>query len=467
MNITFEEKENLLGEVKLELEPQDYIPSIQKKLKDVSKYAQMPGFRPGKVPTSLLQKMYGKSILFEEINKLINTNVSEYLKNNNIDLLFNYEIDANKSSMHEMEQFNFNQPSALNFYLNVVIKPKLDISLSTLLADANLSAYKVIPTEDEIEEYITDLAYDYGTRQNPETIELNDYLYGSLTTAEDETFKKAMQLNLRKAPISIAEKFAGKKAEDIVEFDTETIKTLQDNNAVYIVDDEFLTQENTPKTFTYTVKNISRITPKELNEEFYTMVSEQKAKDKESFHNFIRERLIKQYAFLSKENIYEEVVETLVEKVNISLPTDLIREKLSKIPESNFNTLTPEKQEDMLKQQIKSLKARIISDDILASNNVTITEEDLQRQSIIDLKYRFSYMSQTPIMEFLNLEDIDLENEENYQLLQIAGKVFEKEEEYRKLYSGVEKYYLQKIISEQAPLTHKAVSIKEFKKVQK
>jgi trigger factor len=467
MNITFQEKENLLGEVKLELDPQDYFQPIQKKLKDVSKYAKMPGFRPGKVPTSLLQKMYGKSILFEEINKLINTHVSEYLKNNNIDLLFNYEIDTEKSSMHEMEQFNFKQPSALNFYLNVVIKPKLNISLPALLADNNLNTYKVSPTEEEIEEYITDLSYDYGTRENPETIDLNDYLYGSLTTSEDETFKKPMQLNLRKAPLQIAEKFLGKKAEDTVEFDTETIKTLQDNNAVYIVDDGFLSQENTPKTYTYTVKNISRIVAKELNEEFYAMVSEEKAKDKDTFHNFIRERLIKQYAFLAKENLYEEVMEKLIQKADISLPADLIREKLSNLPESNFNTLTPEKQEEMLKQQIKSLKARIISDDILASNNITITEEDLQRQSIIDIKYRFSYMTQTPIMEFLNLDDIDLENPENYQLLQIAGKVFEEEKEYRKLYTGVEKHYLQKIISEQAPLEHKEVSIKEFKKIQK
>lgn len=467
MNITFQEKENLLGEVKLELEPQDYIPSVQKKLKDVSKYAQMPGFRPGKVPTSLIQKMYGKSILFEEVNKLITTHVAEYLKNNNIDLLFDYEIDTEKSSLEDMSHLNFSQPVSLNFYMNIVVKPKLNINLSTLLADAGISAYKVTPTEEEIEEYITDLSYDYGTRENPETIDLNDYLYGSLTSTEDENFKKTMQLNLRKAPINIAEKFAGKKAEDTVELDTETIKALQNNNAVYLVDDEFLTEENSPKTFIYTIKNISRITPKEVNEEFYATISEEKAKNKDSFYDFIRERLIKQYAFIAKQNLYEEVMEKLMEKTEVSLPAELIRQKLSKLPESNFNSLTPEKQEDMLKQQIKALKVRIIADNILSSNNVTITEEDLKRQSVIDIKYRFSYMTQTPIIEFLSIDDIDLESEENQHFLQIADKVFENEKEYTKLYSEVERHYLQKIIHEQVPLEHKEVSVKQFKEIQK
>lgn len=465
MNITFQEKENLLGEVKLEIEPQDYIPPIQKKLKEVSKYAKMPGFRPGKVPVSLLQKMYGKSILFEEINKIINAQVSEYLKNNNIDLLFNYEVDPDKSSLNEIEQFNFNQPIALSFYLNVVIKPKLDINLANLLADENLVAYKVLPTEEEIEEYITDLSYEYDTKENPQTIDLNDYVYGALTNPNEETFKKAMQLNLRKAPMQIAEQFLNKKVEDTLEIDLETIKSLQDNNAIYLVDDTFLTQDSTPKTFVYTIKNIHRTTPKTLDEQFYAMVSENKATDKESFYNFIKDRLIKQYTFLSNEKIYHQISEKLVQKIDIHLPSDFIRQKLSRLPESNFNTLSAEKQEEMLKQQIEALKINIISDNLLHSNQVTISEEDLQKQAIIDIKYRFSYMTQSPIMEFLSIEDIDLQDQENEQLLQIAGKVFENEKEYRKLYAGVEKHYLQKIFFEQSPLTHKEISIKEFNKI--
>lgn len=465
MNITFHEKENLLGEVKLELEPQDYLPPVQKKLKEVSKYAQMPGFRPGKVPASLLQKMYGKSILFEEINKIINTHVSEYLKNNNIHLLFNYEVDAEKSSLDEIQQFNFNQPLALNFYLNLVIKPKLDINLPDLLAEAHLTAYKVIPTDGEIEEYITDLSYEYGTRENPETIELNDYLYGALKTAEEENFTKPMQLNLRKAPLQVAEKFSGKKVDDTVEFDIQTLKELQENNAIYLVDDDFLTQENAPKNFVYTIKNISRTIPKEINQEFYATVSENKANDKESFFNYIKDRLTKQYAFLNSEKLYEQTIDFLIQKLTISLPADLIKEKLSHLPDNNFKSLSPEKQEEVLKEQINALKTRIIIDDVLTTNQITISEADIQRQSVIDIKYRFSYMMQKPVVEFLTIEDIDLEDEENQQLLQIAGKVFEQEKEYTKLYANVERHYMKKIISEKAPVTHKEVSIKEFKNV--
>jgi len=467
MNITFEEKENLLGEVKLELEPQDYLPPIQKKLKEVSKYAQMPGFRPGKVPTSLLQKMYGKSILFEEINKIINAEVSEYLKSNKIDLLFNYEIDNEKSSLEEIKHFNFNQPAPLSFYLNIVRKPKLNINLSAVLADANLTAYKVIPSESEVEEYITDLSYEYGTRENPETVELNDYVYGYLTSSENESSEKHMKIELRKTLMRVAEKFLGKKVNDTLELDLETIKEMQDNDAIYLVDEDFLTQENAPKTYTYTIKGISRAIPKTLDSDFYSMISQEKATDKETFYNYIKERLTKQYTLLANEKLYNQILKKLVQKVDIPLPVELIREKIAKIPETKFNTLTPEKQEEMLKHQIDALKADILSEDILHTNNVTISEDDIKRQSVIEIKYRFAYMTQTPIMEFLNLDDIDLDADENYQLLEIAGKVFENEKEYRKLYASVEKHYLQKIMFEQVPLTFKEVSINEFKKAEK
>jgi len=121
----------------------------------------------------------------------------------------------------------------------------------------------------------------------------------------------------------------------------------------------------------------------------------------------------------------------------------------------------------MLKHQIDALKADILSEDILHTNNVTISEDDIKRQSVIEIKYRFAYMTQTPIMEFLNLDDINLDADENYQLLEIAGKVFENEKEYRKLHASVEKHYLQKIMFEQVPLTFKEVSINEFKKAEK
>lgn len=466
MNITFEEKENLLGEVKLELEPQDYLPSVQKKLKDVSKYAQMPGFRPGKVPTSLLQKMYGKGILLEEVNKIVNTQVSDYLKNNNIKILLNYEINEAKSSVDAISHFDFNQPAVLNFYFNLVLRPNLNIDLNTLLSDSHLTLYEIKPTEEEIQEFITDLSYDHGTNENPQTADLSDFLYGSLTSAEDENFKKPMQLNLRKAPLSIAEKFVGKKADDTVEFDLETIKTLHKNNASRITDNDFLHQENAPKTFIYTIKNITRITPHELNEKFYDTISNGKATDKDSFYHFVQEKLVRQYNFIAKNKLYDKVIDLLLEKISISLPIETIRERLSKNPESKFNSLTPEQQDKVLKDQINILKERIIADEILQANHITITDTDIQRQSVVEMKIRISYMLNTHFVDFITLEEVDLEgNEEHFRIYELAQKILDKEEDQNKLYYEAERYYVQKILLEQAPLTRKEVTLTEYRQM--
>lgn len=466
MNITFEEKENLLGEVKLELEPQDYLPSVQKKLKDVSKYAQMPGFRPGKVPTSLLQKMYGKSILIEEVNKIVNTQISDYLKNNNINVLLNYEIDETRSSIDAISHFNFNQPAILNFHFNLVLRPKLNIDLNALLSDTNFTLYEIKPTEEEIQEFITDVSYDHGTSENPQTVDLNDLLYGSLTSPENENFKKPMQLNLRKAPLSIAEKFVGKKADDTLEFDLETIKTLHKNYAARITDKDFLLQENAPKTLIYTIKNITRITPHELNEEFYNTVSIGKAMDKDTFYHFIQEKLARQYNFIAKNKLYDKVMDLLLEKISISLPLETIRERLSKNPESKFNTLTPEQQDKVLKDQLNILKERIIADEILQANHITITDTDIQRQSVVEMKIRISYMLNMPFVDFITLEEVDLEgNEEHLRIYELAKKILDKEEDQNKLYYEAESYYVQKILLEQVPFVRKEVTLTEYRQM--
>ena len=87
MNITFENVDKVSALLTLNIEKADYEDKVKKALKDFSHKASLPGFRPGKVPASLIQKRFGAEIKAEEINKLLGEEITKYIRENKINMM--------------------------------------------------------------------------------------------------------------------------------------------------------------------------------------------------------------------------------------------------------------------------------------------------------------------------------------------------------------------------------------------
>src|ERR1700761_5944973 len=87
MNITQEKIDNLNAVVKINIEPADYQARVDKAIKDHAKKAKMPGFRPGMVPPAHIKKMYGKSILVDEVNNLLSDTLNNYINEQKLEVL--------------------------------------------------------------------------------------------------------------------------------------------------------------------------------------------------------------------------------------------------------------------------------------------------------------------------------------------------------------------------------------------
>ena len=87
MEIVKQNIDDLNALLKVKVAKPDYEEKVKKVLKDYQKKAVVNGFRPGKVPASYIEKMYGKPVLLDEINKLVSDGINDYLKNNNIQIL--------------------------------------------------------------------------------------------------------------------------------------------------------------------------------------------------------------------------------------------------------------------------------------------------------------------------------------------------------------------------------------------
>jgi trigger factor len=189
LEITLDKHSANQASVKIKLNEADYQPKVDAKLKDYAKKATIKGFRPGKAPVSMVKRMYGTSVLVEEINNLLSTSLNDYLKSQTFRILGDplpvFE-DADKIDWNEQKEFEFQYK--IGFVEDV--KVNLDGSLEAI-------AYSIKMDEKEVDNTIENLRSQYGKMTNPEVSEENDFLYGDLKS-EDGSFEKTFSLPLSK-----------------------------------------------------------------------------------------------------------------------------------------------------------------------------------------------------------------------------------------------------------------------------
>ena len=120
MNVSLLNNDTVSCIVKLEIEKNDYEAQVEKSLRQFRQKANMPGFRKGMVPLGLVKKMYGKSVLAEEINKLVSENLLKYIRENNIRVLG--EPMPNET---EQQPIDFDVQENFEFYFDLALAPEL------------------------------------------------------------------------------------------------------------------------------------------------------------------------------------------------------------------------------------------------------------------------------------------------------------------------------------------------------
>lgn len=159
MNISKEETGLLTASIKVAVSKQDYEESVNKTLKDYQRKANMPGFRPGKVPYGLITKMYGKPVLLDEVNKLVSESLQNYIAENDLKLIGNPLPDREKSEMNLDEMTDF------EFYFDIGLAPEFNLEISE---KRNANYYNIKATDKMVKEYIVDLQKRYGIHHHEE-----------------------------------------------------------------------------------------------------------------------------------------------------------------------------------------------------------------------------------------------------------------------------------------------------------
>lgn len=443
MDITKENIDELNAVLKVKIGPQDYNNQVESALKNYQKKVQMPGFRPGKVPVGLVKKMYGKSILVDELNRIISDSLHKYITDNQIEVLGNPLPKATNDGIDWDNQKDF------EFLYELGLAPQFSVELS----NKDKFVYELVKIEPSLtEKYVNDIAKRYGKVTYPETSEGSDLLMGDFVELDAAggilaggIFKSSSLALDRVKDETEKAKLIGIKKEDKVTVD---VKKLSDNLtdvAAMLGIDKAKAAELT-SSFQFTVKNIGRVMPSELNQELFDKVYGPGAvTTEEEFRNKINEELRGMYAGDSERKFYNSVVDALMGKVNIKLPDDFLKRWITA---TNEKPVTLEQVSAEYEGYANGLRWQLIENKIIKDHGVTVTHDEVMehvRGLILDQARRYG----APELSGDELE-------------KTVKQVLSKEEEVKKIYDRLYGAKVMQLFKQKFTIEEKEVPYDEF-----
>lgn len=447
MNIVKENLNDLTAVLKVNITKDDYTEKVETVIKDYRKKARIDGFRPGKIPTGLIKKMYGKGILVEEVNKLISESLTNYIRDEKLNLLGEPLPSENQKTA------DFDNETEFEFLFDVAIAPEIEIKISK----KDKVPYYGIKVDDKLlESYTDNYTRRFGEFKDVEETTDIEMLTGNFIQLNEEgnVLEGGIETNDVKITIEyikdtdIKTTFAGKKVGDKVSFDVRKAYPSDSEIASMLKIDKEKAKEISGD-FQFEIIKIQRFEKAEINQELYDKAfgkdviksdKEFKAKVTEEIKsNFVRET---DYRFMI------DAKQKFVEKINPELPTEFLKRWLTIVNEGKF---TAEQIEEEYPKFEDDLKWQLIKDQIIRDNEIKVEESDI--------------LDAAKEVTAAQFAQYGLANMPDEQLEQYAQEILKKDDERRKFY---EKKFEDKVvdfIKDSVKLDTKEITTEEFQKL--
>jgi len=377
VEIILDKKKSTEALIKVNLKQEDYQPKVEQKIKEYSKKADVKGFRKGMVPASVIKKMYGKSILVDEINHLIYHSLENYIKEEKLKIIGepipNRDKDINIDWDTQTEfEFEYNVGLVDDFTLDVSKKQKVN-------------RYE-IKVDAKIKQETTDNLRDqYGEMTNPEVCEDGDSIFGTFTTdIDDEEYSGLLDLNMLGK--KEAKTFIGAKANDEHVFDIRKA-LVSDSLIAQVLGIDITEADKISGNYKLTVKNINRKVKAEINQDFYDkLFGKDVIKSEDEFNKKIDESISSNYNKESDYLLERDVRNHLVNKTKIETPDEFLKEWLVL---TNGGKITKEQIEAEFDLYLKDLKWSLIRNKISEDSNLIVEQEDIKNKAKLILAEQF------------------------------------------------------------------------------
>lgn len=448
MNVSLKSIDAVSGIVKIEIVKADYADKVEKGLRNFRQKANVPGFRKGMVPMGMVKKMYGKSVLVEEVNKLVSEGLFGYIREKELNVLG--EPLPNET---EQKEINFDTQEDYEFCFDVALAPKINVELSK---DDILPYYQITVSDEMVEKQIESYRANFGNYDQVEDVEEKDMIKGRVAELENGELKAdglivenavIMPLYIKNAEEKA--KFMGAKNNSVVVFNPSKayegaeaeiaafLKIEKDQVASYAGD------------FSFEITEVTRHKEAELNEELFTRVfGEGVVSSAEEFTNKIKESLAEQFAPESDYKFLTDAKDLLVAKADdLAFPEAILKRFML----AQDKRKTPESIDEDFPKVIEDLKFHLIKEKLIKENGLTVEESDINAFGKRVAKAQFAQYGMISVPE----DVLD-----NY-----AKDMLKNKETLHNMIDRAEEEKLSSWLKEQIKLDIKEVSAEDFSKL--
>jgi len=365
MNVVEERIDDLNAVLRVKITPEDYAEKVDKTLKDYRKQANLPGFRPGKTPMGLIKKKYGKGVLAEELNKVVNESLHEFITTNNLNVL------GNPLPVQDEEvKGDFENPTDFEFAYEIGLSPEFELSVSS---KTKVDYISVEIDNEMLDKEVENLSRRYGTLVPAEKASETDMVIGEFSDTEGE-LKNNSTISLEFVEhAATKKKFVGAKAGDVIALDPRNVsKGDKDLAAMLGLSEDAL--DNVGKKYEFTISEIKSMVPAAIDQALFDkLFGEGTIKSEKELREKIKSDLTNMFKNDSDKIFSQKLVDQLVETTKIKFPEAFLKRW---ILASAKEEITSEQIEADFEGYKKSLTWQLIQNKIIKENNLKVEPQE-------------------------------------------------------------------------------------------
>ena len=436
MQITRTDVDALNAKVAISIEQKDFSEKVDKILKDYRKNANIPGFRKGHVPMGMIKKQYETAVTADEVNKLLQENLNNYIQEEKLELLGN--------PLPVMQDDIDWKADNLDFEFELGLAPSFKVKVKGKKA---VTHFKIEADKKMVEEQVGYIQKQYGKIESQSSIE--------------EGFELSLHAVNEEAEIDNSstiewDQLKGKKNSD-------ALKGAQLNEAIVLKtkglfkEDHVLARvlgttvdklADAPKEINLTVTEANKRTLADLDQELFDKLYEPgTVKTVTDLKGKIKEGIEKQFEQQTEQKLLNDVTESLISETKFDLPKEFL---IRWLQNSGEQPLSEEEAAEEYEKSEKGIRYQLIEGALIKDNDLQIQFEELQNFAKEMIKKQMAQYGQ------LNPSDKELD--------EIAARIFSNQEETKRLSDQLMSQKLLDFYKENANLKVKKVNYETFVK---
>lgn len=448
MNVSLE-KTGASAVVTVKIEKADYADAVKKELKHIASQVEMPGFRKGKAPKPFVEKRYGLQTKMEQVDKLINSSLTNYIKENNLEILGEPMVSEKQPELDIVKGDDF------EFVFDVALAPEFDITLDS---NDHVDFYDIEVTDEQIQEQVEMFTRQAGHHENVEEYADRDIIRGVLAEQDAEGNPLENGIHVEKASLmptyfkDEAQKalFEGAKVGSVITMNPALAHGEEEAASLLRIKKEEVADHK--GNFTFQVEEISRFVPAELNQEFFDSVFEDgEVTTEEQFRNKVGELLKTQRVADADYKYLQDLRKHCEEKVG---ELEYNRELLKKFMVQNMKKDEKEHTEEAIEKEfeasLKGLKWHLIREKLVKAFDIKVSQDEVREQAIKMARVMFLRYGMPNVPE--------------EYVTQYADKMMEDQEQLHRIIDQCVDASIVENSKKAVTLEHKSIALADFQK---